>query len=113
MGQKRQLLPLAAQAMHSRPRVKDISTELSLPQTARVRREICSPAAERSNAKGESVLGAMYATGYCVPRDLPLAYRWFAKALRQESDNARFEGNVQILWNQMTPDERQTAMRPQ
>jgi hypothetical protein len=47
-GQKRQLLPLAAQTMHSRPRVKVISTELSLPQTARVRREICSP---RPNAR--------------------------------------------------------------
>jgi hypothetical protein len=79
---------------------------------ARAQRDLLA-AAERSNAKGESVLGAMYATGHCVPRDLPLAYRWFAKALRQEPDNARFEGDVQILWNQMTPDERQTAMRPQ
>jgi hypothetical protein len=78
---------------------------------ARAQRDLLA-AAERSNAKGESVLGAMYATGHCVPRDLPLAYRWFAKALRQEPDNARFEGDVQILWNQMTPDERQTAMRP-
>ena len=79
---------------------------------ARAQRDLLA-AAERSNAKGESVLGAMYATGHCVPRDLPLAYRWFAKALRQDPDNARFEGDVQILWNQMTPDERQTAMRPQ
>jgi hypothetical protein len=66
-------------------------------------------AAERSSAKSESLLGGMYATGHCVPRDLPLAYRWFAKALQQEPGNARFERDVQILWKQMTPQERQIA----
>jgi hypothetical protein len=67
-------------------------------------------AAERSSAKSESVLGTMYATGHCVSRDLPLAYHWFAKALQQEPGNARIERDVQILWNQMTPQERQIAI---
>jgi len=79
---------------------------------ARAQRDFLA-AARRSSAKGESALGTMYATGHCVPRDLPLAYRWFAKALHQEPGNARFERDVQILWNQMTPDERRTAMRTQ
>jgi hypothetical protein len=70
-------------------------------------------AAERSSTKSESVLGTMYATGHCVPRDLPLAYRWFAKALQQEPGNARFERDVQMLWNQMTPQERQIAIHNQ
>jgi len=70
-------------------------------------------AAERSSTKSESVLGTMCATGHCVPRDLPLAYRWFAKALQQEPGNARFERDVQILWNQMTPQEKQFAIHNQ
>ena len=52
-----------------------------VPETARGRREICRSAREQSNAKAQTLLGAMYATGHCVSRDLPTAYRWFAKAL--------------------------------
>src|SRR2546428_127936 len=68
-------------------------------------------AAQRSNAKAESMLGAMYATGHCVPRDLPAAYRWFARALRQDPGNARVARDLEILWKQMTPEERQIAVR--
>jgi len=66
-------------------------------------------AAERSSAKAESVLGTMYATGHCVTRDLPLAYRWFAKALQQDPSNNRLEHDLRLLWNQMEPVERQIA----
>ena len=68
-------------------------------------------AAEQGNAKADSVLGTMYATGHCVNRDLPLAYRWFAKALQQDPANARLQRDLQVLWNQMTAAERQIAMR--
>ncbi len=68
-------------------------------------------AAQRSNAKAESMLGAMYATGHCVPRDLPAAYRWFARALHQDPGNARVARDLEILWKQMTPGERQIAVR--
>jgi hypothetical protein len=37
-------------------------------------------AAEHSSAKAQSAVGTMYATGHCATRDLPLAYRWFARA---------------------------------
>jgi hypothetical protein len=66
-------------------------------------------AAERASSRAESVLGTMYATGHCTARDFPLAYRWFAKALRQEPSNARLEHELQVLWNQMSADERQIA----
>lgn len=79
---------------------------------ARARRDLIA-AAKRSSTKAESVLGTMYATGHCVTRDLPLAYRWFVKALQQEHGNDRFERDLQLLWNQMTPDERQIAMHRQ
>ncbi len=68
-------------------------------------------AADQGSAKADSVLGTMYATGHCVNRDSPLAYRWFARALQQDPSNTRLERDLQVLWNQMTPDERQIAMR--
>lgn len=68
-------------------------------------------AAEQSNAQAESVLGTMYATGHCATRDLPTAYRWFGRSLRQDQKNTRIEQDLQVLWNQMTPGERQLAIR--
>lgn len=66
-------------------------------------------AAERTNAKAEGVLGTMYATGHCVSPSRPMAYRWFAKALQQDPENGRIERQMQVLWSQMTPDERRLA----
>jgi len=68
-------------------------------------------AAEHSNSKAQSVLGTMYATGHCATRDLPLAYRWFARALRQDPGNLRIQDDLKVLWNQMSADERQLALR--
>ena len=68
-------------------------------------------AAQQSNAQAESVLGTMYATGHCATRDLPTAYRWFGRSLRQDPKNTRLEQDLKVLWNQMTPGERQLAMR--
>ena len=70
-------------------------------------------AAEQGSSKADSVLGTMYATGHCVNRDLPLAYRWFAMALKRDPGNARLQDDLRVLWNQMTPEERQVAMRRQ
>ena len=53
----------------------------------------------------------MYATGHCASRDLPTAYRWFARALHQDPGNARVQRDLEVLWKQMTPDERQIAQR--
>ena len=67
-------------------------------------------AAGQSNAKAYSVLGTMYATGHCADRDLPLAYHWFAKALHEDPANTRLQRDLQVLWSQMSADERQIAM---
>jgi len=66
-------------------------------------------AATHGNSKAETVLGTMYATGHCVGRDLPTAYRWFARALHQEPQNSRISADLQVLWRQMTPQEKQLA----
>ena len=68
-------------------------------------------AAGHSNARALTLMGAMYATGHCVARDLPTAYRWFAKALHQDPSNARVQQDLEILWKQMTAEERQLATR--
>ena len=67
--------------------------------------------AEQSNPKAMISLGAVYSTGTCAPRDLPTAYRWFALALHKEPDNQALQDDLQKLWSQMTPPERQLAIK--
>jgi hypothetical protein len=69
--------------------------------------------ARQSNPKAQTLLGAMYATGHCVSRDLPTAYRWFAKALHGDPANSRVQRDLEVLWKQMTPEERLLAMKSQ
>ncbi|MGA7138592.1 MAG: hypothetical protein WBZ14_13025, partial [Terriglobales bacterium] len=68
-------------------------------------------ASAKSNAKSRSAFGTMYATGHCVPRDLPTSYLWFAQALRVDPNNQILEKDLNAVWNQMTPPERQLATR--
>jgi hypothetical protein len=82
-------------------------------QNCALARQNLLAAAKNDNSKAESTLGTMYATGHCVPRDIPLAYRWFAQALHSDPRNTRLEKDAEIMWNQMTPPERQLALRNQ
>ena len=68
-------------------------------------------ASAQSNAKARSAFGTMYATGHCVPRDLPTSYLWFALALKVDPNNQILEKDLSAVWNQMTPPERQLATR--
>lgn len=68
-------------------------------------------ASAKANAKARSAFGTMYATGHCVPRDLPTSYLWFALALRVDPNNQILEKDLNAIWNQMTPPERQIATR--
>ncbi len=68
-------------------------------------------ASAKSNAKARGAFGTMYATGHCVPRDLPTSYLWFAMALRVDPNNQILEKDLNAIWNQMTPPERQAATR--
>lgn len=80
-----------------------------LPQNCTRAESALSTAATHGNSKAQTVLGTMYATGHCVGRDLPTAYRWFARALHQEPQNSRISEDLQVLWRQMTPQEKQLA----
>ena len=64
-------------------------------------------AAEHSSAQAESVLGTMYATGHCATRDLPTAYRWFGRSLREDPKNTRIEQDLKGFME--SNDARRTA----
>jgi TPR repeat protein len=66
-------------------------------------------AANRQNARAQTLLGTMYFTGHCVSKDLPNSYRWFAQASRQSPDNMLVQRNLEMIWRTMTPQERQLA----
>ncbi|HZQ68869.1 MAG TPA: zinc-ribbon domain-containing protein [Terriglobales bacterium] len=70
-------------------------------------------AAGHGNARALSMIGTMYATGHCLDRNLPNAYRSFARALHLEPNNDRIQRDLEVLWRQMTPEERQAATRSQ
>ncbi len=68
-------------------------------------------ASAQQSAKARSTFGTMYATGHCVPRDLPTSYRWFALALQADPNNPVLTHDLTAIWNQMTPPERQIATK--
>ncbi len=69
--------------------------------------------AGRGDAKARAALGALYAGGECVSRDLPTAYRFYAQALHADHENAQYAENLGAIWKQMSPAERQVATRSQ
>jgi hypothetical protein len=70
-------------------------------------------AAAKQNPQAFSHLGALYATGECVPMDRAAAYAWFRRAYAREPSNHYFEKNLSMLWREMSPDERQKALGKQ
>jgi hypothetical protein len=69
------------------------------------------PAADQSNPKAMITMGALYATGHCLSKDLPTAYRYFALALRSDPENGPLRQNAEMVWKQMTSEERKQAIR--
>lgn len=68
-------------------------------------------AANMGNAKARGQLGALYATGHCVPMDRATAYGWFSLAAdASQGRNIWLERNRDMLWSQMTDKERQRAI---
>jgi hypothetical protein len=110
--------PKARTRAASASRIDDVETEGEKYLYGNGVRENCAQArkslmsaAQRNNAKAQNVLGTMYATGHCATRDLPTAYRWFGRSLRQDPNNTRIEQDLKVLWSQMTPEEQRLALR--
>jgi hypothetical protein len=67
-------------------------------------------AAGRGNAKADSQLGAMYATGNCAPFDRAEAYRWFSKAAEADPANSYLQRSRDMMWREMSPQERRKVL---
>jgi len=87
------------------PRARNISTATAWSETEDLR------IAARLNAEAASLLGTMYASGHCVGQNLAPAYRWYARALHRDPGNARYKTDLEVLWKQMTPQDKQAALR--
>ena len=83
-------------------------------QDCRHARSSLMTAADLSNAKAPGILGTMYATGHCVPRDLSTAYHWFLQAQQKDPRNARVEQDLRLVWRQMTAEQQREvgSLRP-
>ncbi len=68
-------------------------------------------AAENENAPAMSHLGAMYASGHCVTTNRVMAYKWFARAGEVEPSNQWISRSLNMLWRDMTPQERTSVTR--
>ncbi len=68
-------------------------------------------AANKENARARNRLASMYASGNCVPRNRVEAYRWVSSALAANPDSQWAQQNRDLLWQQMTPDERAAVGR--
>jgi hypothetical protein len=68
--------------------------------------------AEEANPRALSRMGALYATGTCVPMDRVMAYNWFSRALAHDSKNQLLEENLNMLWRDMSSGERNQVLEP-
>ncbi len=73
--------------------------------------QLLKPAAAHANVKAMIILGSLYSSGTCTPRDLPTSYRWFALALHQQPDSQTLQDDLQSVWAKMTQPERQLAIK--
>jgi len=68
-------------------------------------------AMKRPNSAAASQMGALYATGTCVPLDRLAAYRYFSSALEMSPSNAWLARERDELYGQMSSAERRQADR--
>jgi outer membrane biosynthesis protein TonB len=63
-------------------------------------------AARQENPRAMAHLGALYATGECVPLNRVQAYHWFSRALSKDRSNTYLEHNMTMLWREMDSSEK-------
>jgi len=66
-------------------------------------------AAEKENALARKRLASMYGSGTCVQRNRVEAYRWLSSALVADPNSEWAQQHRNLLWQQMTPEERTSA----
>ena len=68
-------------------------------------------AAAKENASARGRLGALYASGTCVPRDRVKAYEWMSSALQANPSGQWARDYREQLWAQMSQQERAQAQK--
>ena len=66
-------------------------------------------AATKENALARNRLASMYSSGTCVQRNRVEAYRWLSSALLADPNSEWAQQHRNLLWQQMTPEERTSA----
>ena len=74
---------------------------------------ILRTASQQGNLRAVVKLGALYATGTCLPQDRVMAYRYFTQAYHAEPRNQALDHNRVMLWANMTDEERRRALAEQ
>jgi hypothetical protein len=77
-----------------------------VPQNCEQGLVLLRSAAQKANPRAQGKLGALYATGKCVSLDRVQAYRWLSLALNNNQGSEWVEKNREMVWRQMSPDER-------
>jgi len=68
-------------------------------------------AAEKESTVARNRLGSMYSSGTCVPRSRVEAYRWYSSSLSANPDSHSTQQTRDMIWQQMSPDERAQAQK--
>lgn len=68
-------------------------------------------AAAKQNARARNRLAVMYNNGTCVQRNRVQAYRWLSSALAADPNSHWARENRDLIWEQMTPEERAAAQQ--
>ena len=74
---------------------------------------ILRTASQQGNLRAVVKLGALYATGTCLPQDRVMAYRYFTQAYHAEPRNQALDHNRVMLWANMSDEERRRALAGQ
>ncbi len=67
-------------------------------------------ATEKPSVPARSQMGALYATGTCVPQDRVRAYQWFTAAYQLAPNSFSLQRQRLQIWAQMSSAERQRAL---
>jgi len=82
-----------------------------VPRSCEQAMVLLKTAAEKENAPARNRLASMYATGTCVQRNRVEAYRWLSSALTANPNSQWAQQNRDLIWQQMTPEERNQAQK--
>ncbi len=63
-------------------------------------------AATKDSVRARNRLASMYSSGTCVQPNRVQAYRWLSSVLAADPNNQPAQRNRELIWQQMTPEER-------